>query len=220
MKNKICDKLISLLLVLILVVVSMGYTVLYSFAGDILADGVHSFYVGKIKPKSVIAEFNEDFSELTVFVTSAKSDGYMKDWTSPDSENYTYNPVYEHRDTLTKVIITDGVANTGDFLCYDCSQLKSVVLPKSVVRIGNSSFRKTGVTAISFPSKLVYIGERAFSGCHSLNGDLIIPDSVKAIGDYAFFNCYSLSGRLILGSSVKSLGRFAFDRCFDSEGTM
>ncbi len=83
MKQSVTEKLISLFLVLILLPFSMGFCVLYSAATEFVADGIHSFYIGKYKPKTVIALFNEDFTELTVFKNGEKGLGTMRDWVSP-----------------------------------------------------------------------------------------------------------------------------------------
>lgn len=219
MKVRVCDKLISLLLVLVFVSVYSGFFAIYTSAGDFLPDGIHSFYIGKNRSDGMVAEFNSDFTQLHVFISGWKSDGIMKDWLSPDDSNYDYNPFLEHADTLKKVIIDDGVKNIGAYFCYECSCLENVVLPESIVEIGNSSFRKTGITALKLPSGFRFIGERAFSGCHSLKGDIFIPDSVIEIGDSAFYNCDAVDGELILGKSVRSIGNFAFDRCFNMTGT-
>lgn len=220
MKQSITEKLISLFLVLILLTFSMGFCVLYSAATEFVADGIHSFYIGKTQPKTVIALFNDDFTELTVFKNGEKGLGTMRDWVSPYDENYTYNPAYEHADTLKKVIICDGVVSTGEYFCFECSNLETVEFSQTVVTVGAHSFRKTGLTSLVFPSKLRIIGERAFSGCHELTGNLVIPDSVREIGNYAFYNCNNLNGTLTLGSSLQRIGAFAFVNCSHFAGTL
>lgn len=220
MKQSVTEKLISLFLVLMLLPFSMGFCVLYSAATEFVADGIHSFYIGKSQAKTVIALFNDDFTELTVFKNGEKGLGTMRDWVSPYDESYTYNPAYEHADTLKKVIICDGVVSTGDYFCFECDNLESVEFPATLVNIGAHSFRKSGIKSLELPSKLRTIGERAFSGCHELQGNLVIPDLVREIGNYAFFNCYNLNGTLTLGSSLSRIGSYAFDKCFILSGTL
>jgi len=220
MKQSVAEKLISLLLVLILSVFSMGFAVLYSSATEYTADGVHSFYIGSTQQKGVIAEFNEDFTVLSVFTNGKKSNGIMKDWLNPEDEGYTYNPAYEHADTLRKVVFGEGIVNIGNYFLYECDKLTSVVFPQSLIRIGESSLRKTGLTSIAFPSKLKYIGFRAFSGCHSLKGDLVIPDSVAKVCDRAFYNCDGIDGSLYLGSSLTVIEPYAFCNCSKISGSL
>ncbi len=220
MKQSVTEKLISLFLVLMLIPFSMGFCVLYSAATEFVADGIHSFYIGKTFSKSVVALFNDDFSELTVFKNGEKGIGTMKNWVSPHDADYTYNPVYEHADTLKKVVIGDGVVSTGDYFCFECSNLESVEFPATLLNIGAHSFRKTGIVSLQLPSKLRTIGERAFSGCHELRGNLIIPDLVKEIGNYAFYNCNCLDGTLTLGSSLQKIGAYAFEMCCFLNGTL
>ena len=61
------------------------------------------------------------------------------------------------------------------------------------------------------PDSVTSIGDRAFSGCCSLES-LVIPDSVTSIGDYAFSDSFSLES-LVIPDSVTSIGNEAFRGC-------
>jgi hypothetical protein len=55
--------------------------------------------------------------------------------------------------------------------------------------------------------------EGAFYNCTSLDGSLIIPNSVTSIGNSAFYNCSGLTGSLTIPNSVTTIELFAFGQC-------
>jgi len=92
----------------------------------------------------------------------------------------------------------------------------NVVIPDTidglpVIGIGESAFSASGVTGVSFPGSLTYIGEAAFRECRSLGG-LTIPNSVTYLGDSAFWSCTSLTV-VTIPDSVTYLGDEAFFGC-------
>jgi len=131
-------------------------------------------------------------------------------------ENYSYftnTPWYYSRNSITSIIIEDGVTNVGDYAFARCENLESVTIGNGVVTIGESAFgecyskftsltmgnsvvtigneafiNNSGLTTVTFPSTLQTIGEDAFYGCSKISS-LTIPSSVTSIGDYAFGGC-------------------------------
>jgi hypothetical protein len=69
--------------------------------------------------------------------------------------------------------------------------------------------QKKYLMTVHLPSKLVSIGERAFSGCIHLAGDLVLPPTVKKIKDGAFLDCDKLS-RVIVQGNISVLGKDIF----------
>ena len=85
----------------------------------------------------------------------------------------------------------DAYDPTGDF--EGCSNLRSIIIPKSVINIGDGAFRGcSNLTSIDIHSKVQNIGNGAFRGCNKLT-DIIIPSSVKNIGNCAFMGCSDLT---------------------------
>ena len=73
------------------------------------------------------------------------------------------------------------------------SGIKSVVLPNSIITIGNNAFsRCSSLTSISLPNSVQYIGGDAFAGCSSLTS-ISLPNSVQYIGRGAFYGCSNLT---------------------------
>ena len=76
---------------------------------------------------------------------------------------------------------------------FSSGNIKSIVIPKSVIRIGSLAFHNSELASISFEreSKLTTIEQGAFVYCRNLKS-IHLPSSVTEIGDCVFGGCYSL----------------------------
>ena len=123
----------------------------------------------------------------------------------------------------TNVSIGEGASRIEGF--ENCSNLRSIVLPKSVRSIGENAFwnceRLESVTIAEGESEddmepdSGEIGDNAFEYCRSLM-HVDIPDGVTRIGKYAFSNCNQLTS-VSLPESVNDIGEFAFQNCYLNE---
>ena len=64
------------------------------------------------------------------------------------------------------------------------------------------------LVSVELPPSLIRIEEKTFSGCNKLK-NIVIPSSVATIRDGAFLSCHSLEN-LIIPSSVTSIGKEVF----------
>lgn len=81
----------------------------------------------------------------------------------------------------------------------DCTYLKSITIPNSIVFIGDSSFENCcSLSSFVIPENIVSIEDYSFKGCSSLSS-MIIPETVKTIGNGAFSDCSMLTQITILG---------------------
>ena len=126
---------------------------------------------------------------------------YLVLWGGKDitSSSYTVNPDCK--------IICFG-AFTG------CDSLTSIILPEGITSIGNKAFsRCSGLTSITLPSSLTSIGSHAFDSCDGLTSiDLSNCTSLTSIEQGAFSSCSNLTS-ITLPESLTSIGNFAFDGC-------
>ena len=95
-------------------------------------------------------------------------------------------------ESITDVIIPEGVEEIAYKAFYFHCQLQSVQLPESLVKIGDYAFAYCrSLVSIKLPSKLVSIGKSAFRRCNHLES-INLPNSLHKIGEDAFYDCSSL----------------------------
>ncbi len=97
---------------------------------------------------------------------------------------------FYNRTDITSVIIPDSVIGIGNYAFYSCSNLESV------------SFRKVNVYG-----NMTFIGEKAFEKCTSLE-QINLPDSVTTIKFNAFNGCAFTS--IVLPSSITTINMNSF----------
>ena len=129
----------------------------------------------------------------------------------------TGTPVYGIReaafaenDTLEKVSIADGISFIDKYAFSQCASLTEVVIPASVVSIGENAFNGCE-KLVSFTAEgngLNSIGNSCFAGCSALES-VTLPDSLGSLGEYAFDSASSLKN-IVLPVSLAVLQRGVF----------
>ncbi|MBR1987760.1 MAG: leucine-rich repeat protein, partial [Clostridia bacterium] len=116
--------------------------------------------------------------------------------------------VFAEGSKLTK-IGTQAFFRNGDTSVDPISKLTELILPETVVEIGNKAFSNNQLLAkVSMPGVKV-IGEMAFSSCIALN-DLTLSDSLEEIKAQAFVNCTGLKQDIVLPETLTVLGKKSF----------
>lgn len=116
-------------------------------------------------------------------------------------------------ESLTSVVIPEGVTAIGNDAFTFCSSLKSVVIPESVTAIGIDAFSFCGALEnVTIPSGVTDIGAGAFQYCTAFTS-IVIPEGVTAIGVSAFIYCESLESVTFLGqpAAIGGEDRNAFE---------
>jgi hypothetical protein len=113
---------------------------------------------------------------------------------------------------LREVVLPRSVVHMGDGVFNRCTSLTSVTLPDGLTHVGSSTFCEcTSLTSVTLPDGLTNIGSSTFRGCTSLTS-VILPDSLTRVGDDAFAECTSLAS-VTIPDSLTHLGRGAFNGC-------
>ena len=143
--------------------------------------------------------------DLTCELTYGDNE-YTGDFIIP--EQVTYN-----NRTLTVVGIheaSNSDNNKGVF--ENCIGLTSISIPNSIIYIGNRTFYGcTSLTNINIPNSVTSIGDYALYGCTGLTS-VSIPNSVTSIGDYTLYGCSGLTS-ISIPNSVTSIGDYALYGC-------
>ncbi len=110
------------------------------------------------------------------------------------------------------LILPDSVISIGNSAFNGYSNLTSIMIPNSVISIGVQAFNRcSGLTSVTIGDSVTSIGNYAFTACSSLVS-ITIPDSVTSIGSYAFQSCNNLTSVTISGN-LSSIGDSAFICC-------
>ena len=94
--------------------------------------------------------------------------------------------------------ITKTAVAQGAF--YNCSDLKSITIPKGVTSIGVNAFQNCiALTNIEIPNGVTAIASETFFCCKSLTS-IEIPSSVTRIDSGAFLGCTGLANIYFRGT--------------------
>lgn len=162
-------------------------------------------------------------------VLTLSGDGPMADYPSAADA-----PWYPSRDTITQIVVENGITaigsnsftwcqnviavslpegliTIGKNAFWGCTALQQISLPKSLEYIGTCAFFKSGLTAVTVPAGVTVLEQGVFGQCQQLQ-TVSLPDTLEAIHKDAFSRCYALS-RLQLPPALQTIGEHAFFAC-------
>ena len=86
--------------------------------------------------------------------------------------------------SIKSVVLPKSLEKIGDRAFYNLKSLADISIPENVTSIGNEAFYNTGLTSIDLPANLKTIGRYAFSGTKLKK--VVLPSQVETIGNHAF----------------------------------
>ena len=102
--------------------------------------------------------------------------------------------------------------NTINAVAFASSTLKEVVLPNSILVLGNSVFSSNySLKRVVLNTAVINFGSTMFNGCESLT-EVVIPEGLKRLGQTAFQNCTALE-EVTLPKSLTTIGSQVFRNC-------
>ena len=170
-----------------------------------------------IIPNSINGKKVKKLSGTTPSLAAGTHKVYFSIWNAEIRNGKEYFAYYKGQDTITKVIISPGIEEIESGNLYDgvfaySTALEEIIIPDTVVKIGNAAFYGCkNLKKVNIPKKVDTIRENVFTHCTNLES-ITIPSNVTSIENGAFYNCKNLSN-IIIPSSVTSIGNMAFADC-------
>lgn len=183
-----------------------------SSAGSGATSTAMSGNCGATENDHVTWSFDKSSGTLTISGTGAMADF---NWNSP---NTTAPWFAEYKDSITKLVIEEGVTHIGKFSFYNLNKLTGELkIPQSVTSVGAYGYGKNDFTDVDwdkFPLTEVPVG--LLDGCEHYNGNgpdntLVLPDKITKINEAAFRGT-NIGGDLVLGKNIEEVGNVAFNK--------
>lgn len=135
-------------------------------------------------------------------------------------------PWIDYRDSITSVVIEDGVTRIGGSAFNACEYLTSISIPASITSVGSNAFLFCNALKDVFITDLTAWCNIEFSGNSSspmyyadnfyiddvLTTEIVIPNGITEIKDYTFYGFADLV-YVTLPDEVTSIGNNAFSNC-------
>lgn len=172
--------------------------------------------IGETKPEYVVADFNDDYTEVVITKNGDESDGKIS--TAGAMSSVYVRVMKPHISTLESAVFKTGIVNvpthmfnnpyTSNYI--DCPNLTSIKFAKTIVNIAENALSNNVLEKIEIPESVKNIGKNAFA--NSKNLAYVTFSGVETIGESAFSGCIALK-EIILPESLISLGQSSFRGC-------
>ena len=136
----------------------------------------------------------------------------------PDTVTSLGNGAFATNLNLERINLSKGLTEIpgAAFGCSDAkhymTNLKSIVIPEGITKIGQRAFAGNNFSEINIPSTVTEIGAYAFSTKEYLTDPctLTLPEGLTTIGSYAFRN--KVVAEVMLPTTVKKLNKNTFEK--------
>ena len=112
---------------------------------------------------------------------------------------------------LVSIVLPESVIRIGDYAFNNCHLLTNVSLNAGLTDIGDEAFKGCPITSVTIPANITNWGNSTFADCESLTS-VIFTNGLGYIANSTFQNCTSLESIMIPGS-VSIIYDYAFCDC-------
>ena len=127
-----------------------------------------------------------------------------------DGTKYLASKLFYYYKFYDGVVLPDSLLSIGDYAFYG-SNLYRIALPDQLQYIGDYAFQQTNLESVKLPNQLQKLGVGAFFSCAKLT-EVQLPDTLTEIPNSAFESCRKLD-QIVIPNTVKSIGNSAFASC-------
>ncbi len=153
----------------------------------------------------IISDINDYAFSNCKYIEKEEGDEISED------EPYMTKPTYIGDDTITKVILPEGIKRIGSYAFAGLTALEEIVLPTTLKTIDVNAFEGcTSLRKVTGIENVKFINQKAFLNC-DLEGDIELSSAV-AIADYAFEGNKNLE-KISFPEGMRSIGAGAFADC-------
>lgn len=151
--------------------------------------------------------FDKDMSMIIAYPIGSE----VTEYTVPNGVSFIDYGVFSNS-KLEKIVLPESLVLIGEWAFAKSTELKEVTLPNYLDKVSKYAFAYcTALTDIKWSTSLITLEKGAFGGCTSLT-EITLPDSLKEIGQGAFSDCTSIR-EVILPEGLNILNEGAFSGC-------
>ena len=163
----------------------------------------------------------------------------LADWCAIEFDGSDANPIYANSstcslyvgdkiftETVSDLILPEGITSVGSYAFYGFKNITSVTLPSTLTVIGDGAFSTcTGITSVTFNGGNISVKGTAFSNCSAIErvcapsvSDWLSISFEKSKGNPTYYaeNLY-INGQLltevVIPSELSAIGNYAFYKC-------
>lgn len=135
-----------------------------------------------------------------------------KPWTFMEDLYKADIPWAPYWDSITSLVLSEGIETIGQNVFYNCHNLESVTFPETLTEIGLGAFQNcSSLKEVSFPKHVKTIGEGAFHNCTGLTS-ITFQDELETINTSAFMKCENLTS-ITFQEGLETIKDSAFADC-------
>ena len=190
------------------------------------SEGTYTYQIFEGKYARLIEYLGEDTDSSSYYNIPKYVDGYVvkylgeylyanhdvpaKNVVIPDTVVKIENSVFRYSEEGKDVLEYDNNPYSQNLIIP--SQLETIVIPESVVYIGDKAFKDCeNLKEIILPDSLIYLGNQAFYNCKSLK-NITVPGTIRTIQKETFQNCTKLKN-LNINLGIEKICERAFMNC-------